>query len=188
MVEVAVIEVGIGGRYDATNVVDCPSVCAITSIGYDHEKILGNTLELIAHNKAGIMKKDIPTWTIDSHQPEVLDVFVKEAQNVGCELKIASSSLAPRSIRLGIPGTHQYQNASLAISICQEWLTISSNRKCHNLSALQKGLETTSWPGRCQKALWAGSEIFIDGAHTQESMEHFMNWLETQIIEGSSKK
>jgi len=67
-VDVAVLEVGLGGKWDATNVVPAPAVCGITSLGYDHMDILGHTLTLIAGEKAGIMKRGVPAVTTE--QPE----------------------------------------------------------------------------------------------------------------------
>ncbi len=85
-VDVAVLEVGLGGRWDATNVVPAPLVCGITSLGYDHMEVLGHTLTLIAAEKAGIMKAGVPTVT--TSQPEearaVLERVANEQQARAC--------------------------------------------------------------------------------------------------------
>lgn len=74
-VDVAVLEVGLGGRWDATNVVPAPAVCGITSLGYDHMDILGHTLTLIAGEKAGIMKRSVPAVTTE--QPDEAAVVLR---------------------------------------------------------------------------------------------------------------
>ena len=90
-VDVAVLEVGLGGRWDATNVVPAPAVCGITSLGYDHMEILGHTLTLIAGEKAGIMKPGVPTVTTD--QPdEALHVLEQRARDLKARLHAGATS------------------------------------------------------------------------------------------------
>ena len=84
-VDVAVIEVGIGGRLDATNVVSCPIVCGISLLDLDHTQILGNTLPQIAREKAGIMKPSVPCFTV-RQTTSAYDVLIARANHVGCEL------------------------------------------------------------------------------------------------------
>jgi len=81
-VDVAVLEVGLGGKYDATNVVRAPVVCGISSLGYDHMEILGNTLGEIAGEKAGILKKGVPAYTVPQPE-EAMSVLMRRASELG---------------------------------------------------------------------------------------------------------
>src|ERR1700761_3430182 len=85
--DLCVLEVGLGGRGDATNVIDRPAACAITSISLDHRELLGDTLPLIAAEKAGIMKRDVPV-AIGAQPPEVLEVLLAAAERVGAPVRL----------------------------------------------------------------------------------------------------
>lgn len=106
-VDIAVIEVGLGGRYDSTNLI-LPEVCLITNIGFDHQDILGDTLAKIAFEKAGIIKENTPV-IISEYHPETKDVFIKEAelkkakiQFVSQELSVQSIDMQPDSLRFSL--------------------------------------------------------------------------------------
>ncbi len=125
-VDVAIIEVGLGGKYDATNVIT-PAVAGITSIGYDHIEILGDTLEKIAWQKAGIMKPNV--ITITSPQKEsVINTFTDVAKQVESPLFVSptihdfESFSQLEKIPLGLGGTHQQINAALALCLCDAWV------------------------------------------------------------------
>lgn len=124
-VDVLVLEVGVGGEYDCTNVVRHPSVVGISSLGLDHTRMLGSSVQEIAWQKAGIMKPGTPVLSVP--QPEAaLRVLVERAKERECSLQLAPPLLAydwevPRC-RLGIPGEPQQQNASLALQLCRAWL------------------------------------------------------------------
>ena len=90
-VEIAIIEVGLGGRLDSTNIIT-PILSVITNIGWDHMNILGNKLELIAAEKAGIIKPDIPI-VIGEYQPEIADIFIEKAKKEGSRISFASEML-----------------------------------------------------------------------------------------------
>lgn len=124
-VHVAVMEVGIGGEYDSTNVVDQPSVVGITSLGLDHTRLLGNTIEKIAWHKAGIMKYLVPAFTAD--QPAAaMEVLQKKAIERRCHLYTVPSlqlyDTRGQSVQLGIPGRVQLENASLAVQLAHFWI------------------------------------------------------------------
>eukprot|EP00268_Persea_americana_P056909 TRINITY_DN6771_c0_g1_i9.p1 TRINITY_DN6771_c0_g1~~TRINITY_DN6771_c0_g1_i9.p1 ORF type:complete len:344 (+),score=76.24 TRINITY_DN6771_c0_g1_i9:1565-2596(+) len=122
-VDVAILEVGLGGKFDATNVVQSPIVCGISSLGYDHMEILGNTLGEIAGDKAGIFKHGVPAFTVPQPQ-EAMSALEYRASQLGITLQVAT----PLDIRLlngqqlGLDGEHQYLNAGLAIALCYTWL------------------------------------------------------------------
>ncbi|PWZ05945.1 Folylpolyglutamate synthase [Zea mays] len=149
-VDVAVLEVGLGGKFDATNVVKAPVVCGISSLGYDHMEILGNTLGEIAGEKAGIFKvlfncfpvrlfklyidifsyffgplcqKGVPAYT--APQPEEAMTALKQrASELGVSLQVVDP-LEPHHLKdqhLGLHGEHQYINAGLAVALASTWL------------------------------------------------------------------
>ncbi|QPG75569.1 hypothetical protein FOA43_002925 [Brettanomyces nanus] len=184
-VDSAVFEVGIGGEYDSTNIIEHPTACGIASLGLDHTQILGNTLESIAWNKSGIFKPDTPCFSV--RQPDQAATNMIEERAV--EKKAASlqwvdirSDLA--DINLGINGDFQAQNASLAIALCQAHLNkLGFAVDTDTLpDEFIRGLEQARWPGRCQilpdkqrkDLTW-----FIDGAHTKESIQGASHWFTT---------
>lgn len=132
-VDVAIIEVGVGGSYDATNVIAHPVVCGCTSLGIDHQAILGHTIDQIAWHKSGIFKENVPAFTVP--QPaEAMDVLNQRAQ----ELKVSSLRLTTptseypqlRDIKFGLPGKHQHINAALAVQLSQQWIkTMEKQRR-----------------------------------------------------------
>lgn len=154
----AVWETGMGGRLDATNAVT-PEVSVITPIGMDHQKWLGETLALIAGEKAGIIKTCVPV--VSAPQPEeVRAVLVSKAAEVGAPLTFVSepwSGAAP-----GLPGAHQRWNASLACAA----LRAAGIRVDDGAEA--KGLGAVVWPGRFQRVT---ENLVVDGAHNPPAIE-----------------
>ncbi|KAL6581020.1 Folylpolyglutamate synthase [Orobanche minor] len=191
-VDVAILEVGLGGQFDATNVVEKPIVCGITSLGYDHMEILGSTLGEIAAEKAGIFKNGIPAFTVP--QPaEAMNVLVQKASQMDVNLQVVPS-LDPsllRGLHLGLEGEHQYLNAALATSLCSTWLHSTSHIGINYLNQTTslpeefiKGLATASLQGRAQivadqfiESQSPGALMFyLDGAHSPESMDVCAKW------------
>ncbi|XP_042470139.1 folylpolyglutamate synthase-like isoform X4 [Zingiber officinale] len=122
-VDVAVIEVGLGGRLDSTNVVQEPVVCGITSIGMDHMEILGDTIGKIATSKSGIFKPNVPAFTVLQH-PDAKLALEERASELMIPLTIVPP-LDPKMMRgltLGLAGDHQFINAGLAVALCINWL------------------------------------------------------------------
>lgn len=201
-VDVAIMEVGLGGRFDATNVVQAPIVCGISSLGYDHMEILGNTLGLIAGEKAGIFKQGIPAFT--APQPEeAMSVLEENALNLNVNLQVASP-LDPNmlnGLQLGLDGEHQFVNAGLAVALCSTWLQRTGHAEVlhHiNTSSLPeqfiKGLTTANLQGRaqivpdqCISTEGSGDLVFyMDGAHSPESMEVCGKWF-SHVIKQDEK-
>lgn len=181
--DIAIIEVGIGGLYDCTNIIPFPSACIITSIGMDHMERLGNSLISITQNKAGIIKPERNVWTTISHSPEVAQVIREYATKQNAPLHLVGvDDIFSSFIPLGISGFHQYENASLAVAACRYILNHSINSYNYNdskiLSSIEKlALRNTYWPGRCHKVMISSSLIlYLDGAHTVESMEKCCEW------------
>ncbi|KAM7447198.1 hypothetical protein ABFA07_004627 [Porites harrisoni] len=126
MVDVAIVEVGIGGAYDSTNVIRKPVACGVTSLGMDHVKMLGGTLESIAWQKAGIFKPGVPAFTVP--QPDnAMAVIADRAREIQIPLHVVPSlEHYPGDMpELGLEGEHQYLNASLALQLCTTWLNRS---------------------------------------------------------------
>ncbi|KAL7147748.1 hypothetical protein ABFS83_06G127700 [Erythranthe nasuta] len=199
-VDVAILEVGLGGKFDATNVVENPVVCGIASLGYDHMEILGNTLGQIAGEKAGIFKSGVPAFTVPQPE-EAMSVLVQKAAELDVNLQVAAP-LDPSllsSLHLGLEGEHQYLNAGLAIALCSTWLQKTGRVGINYLNQTTslpeefiKGLATASLQGRAQivsdefiESDNPGDLVFyLDGAHSPESMDVCANWFSIATKEG----
>lgn len=155
-VDVVVLETGMGGRLDATNVVT-PVVSVITKIGMDHQQWLGNSLREIASEKAGIIKPGIPVVCAPQH-PDALDVLTETALRNAATLTVINPTDAPGSMRL--LGEHQRENAALAMAALRAAnIDITDH-------AVQSGLARVQWPGRFQKF----GNIWLDGAHNPDGV------------------
>ncbi len=176
-VEYAVIEVGMGGRFDATNVIH-PDVCVICNISLEHTEFLGDTVEKIAFEKAGIIKPGVPCITLNP-EPAV-GVISKVAIERGADLIVIDQkdisvigsnrdSLAFRyknePYRVSIPGRHQARNASLAIEAVSRLDIFEERVQFH----MKKGLSSVSWPCRMQR--FEKHSIVIDVTHTRAGSE-----------------
>lgn len=191
-VDTAIYEVGVGGKYDSTNVVEKPTVAGITSLGIDHTLMLGNTIESIAWNKAGIMKKECPAVVAEQIEyPESLVVVEQEANLIGVSsFEVVGADIVPKSIKLGLAGDFQRQNAAVAIKLVEKHLT-KLGVKDIDLEEnglpeeFVKGLEKATWDGRCQiisdRAGFDHITWYIDGAHTLESVNVASNWFKTEV-------
>ncbi len=164
-VETAVIETGLGGRLDATNVVR-PEVTVITPIDYDHQNFLGDTIESIAAEKAGILKPDA-TAVIARQRPEALRVLLDKADEVDCPVLLTSDwpvlelsvdargsrfRTAAYTIDCPLAGEHQVENA-LAAAMALDLLGVRP-----------EGIARTRWPGRLER-VHEEPEVILDGAH-----------------------
>ena len=194
-VDLAVIEVGLGGRLDATNVVN-PKITAITNIALEHITVLGPTLPAIAREKAGIAKRDIALLV--SHQaPDVVAAIEEIGKAKGATVRTVppletdgvaawSEGRATMTARdpelgkdlpIGLAGFHQAQNAGLAYAICRD-LHHSGMSIPHN--AIQAGFGSTKWPARIE-LVHNNPPVVIDGAHTIEAVEAVLTTLTRQL-------
>ena len=154
--DVVVLETGLGGRLDATNV--APKLaCAITPIGLDHTEWLGPTLGVIAVEKAGIFLPGIPVVTA-LQEPEALAALEKTAGLLGSPLRVVEEPL-PEHLPTGLSGSHQRRNAALALAM------IRAAGLDPSPEAVASGLSGVSWPGRFQRMECRGRELILDGAH-----------------------
>lgn len=153
-VDIAVIEVGLGGLYDSTNVI-LPELAIITNVALDHENILGD-LDNIARNKAGIIKPNIPTVTGATGKPlEIIRAVAKEKNSALYEVN--SLKLKAQSLKLNLRGDYQQMNAAIAIKAA-EVLGLSK-------SAIETGLARVEWAGRFEVIENSAGVVIIDGAH-----------------------
>ena len=150
--ELVVLETGLGGRLDATNAC-VPVVSVLTPIGYDHQAWLGNTLEAIAGEKAGIIKRQVPVVSAQQ-EPAAEKVIRARAAECDAPLEFVDEPYTPSTV--GLAGAHQKQNASLAIA------ALRRGGIALDESAIVGGLATVQWPARFQR--WDERTI-IDGAH-----------------------
>lgn len=129
-VDVAIIEVGLGGKLDSTNVIKEPVVCGITSLGMDHMETLGDTLGQIASHKAGILKPQIPAFSVPQLS-EAMEVLQERANALMIPLKVVAPLTLEKlnGTRLSLSGDHQLSNAALAVSLCKSWLRSTGNWK-----------------------------------------------------------
>jgi len=178
-VDAAVIECGIGGAYDSTNVIQKPAVTGITSLGIDHVGVLGATLPEIAWHKAGIIKKGSNCYTTSSQLPEAKAVLDKVSSELGSELVYVDvdARIASGDIQLGLEADFQKINASLALAIARDWLTKQGyTDTTHSEDKLIQGLRDVRWSGRCETRRERNLTWYIDGGHTLESIKLAGQW------------
>jgi dihydrofolate synthase / folylpolyglutamate synthase len=154
----AVVEVGLGGRLDATNALD-PFVSVITSISHDHTAILGRTLSAIASEKAGILRPGRPA-ILAPQRPSVARTLRQACRALGAGCQVVE----PLQRELPLAGAHQRQNAALAVAAARAMAERIEER------AVTRGLERLRWPGRFEVVL-AQPEMVLDGAHNDASAE-----------------
>ncbi|MGH9389375.1 MAG: bifunctional folylpolyglutamate synthase/dihydrofolate synthase, partial [Vicinamibacteria bacterium] len=176
-VDVAVVEVGMGGRMDATNVVH-PKACVITRIGLEHTEHLGRSIDRIAREKAGILKPGVPLVTVD--QP-ALPILEERARGLRCPVTVVGRDVRHRrtsfdldgqditledgislAVRIPLLGAFQPENAATAfaaaLAVKGEWAL--------SKEAIEEGLRTVRWPGRLQ-VMRRRPIVIVDGAHNE---------------------
>jgi dihydrofolate synthase/folylpolyglutamate synthase len=177
-VDVAVIETGLGGRLDATNVVT-PIATAIVSIDLDHQAQLGDTLAAIAFEKAGIIKPGVPVVT-GALPAEAMAVIARVAAERGAPLLAAGDdeALAARVAAMppALPGAHQRANAAVALRLLE-----SIDGGGHDLrvdaAARARGVTTAAWPGRLETIVWRDRAILLDAAHNPAGARALASYL-----------
>ncbi|KAB2604437.1 folylpolyglutamate synthase [Pyrus ussuriensis x Pyrus communis] len=199
-VDVAIIEVGLGGKRDSTNVINKPVVCGITSLGMDHIEALGNTLGQIASQKAGIFKPHVPAFVVPQ-LPEAMDVIHEVAEGLAVPLGVVPPLDCEKmdGFKLSLSGDHQSINAGLAVALSKCWLQRTGNweklfRKQEILEAHLSGraqivydTSLKSYNSSKEPERSSGDLIFyLDGAHSPESMEVCGRWFST-AVKGNQK-
>lgn len=177
-IDIAVIEVGMGGRLDATNIIT-PLISVITNIGLDHTQFLGDTLEDIAFEKAGIIKNNIPV-VVGEYVPETKPVFTAKAQETDSELYLASD-LVEEDYPCGLLGDYQFYNKKTVI----QTLRVLQEKQLLQVSegAIKKGflkvIDNTHLQGRWQQ-LSANPKIICDTAHNAHGLTVVMEQLKKE--------
>ena len=175
--DLCVLEVGLGGRGDATNIINHPAACAITSISLDHREMLGDTVAAIAAEKAGIMKRGAPV-AIGAQRPEACRVLLQCAEEVGASVHLRGRDWDIDRLRywdahgevpleaLSLPGPHQHDNVGIAVAA----LRVSGIGLPE--AALARGAGQAVWPARLQRlygrlaqGLADRFELWLDGGH-----------------------
>ncbi len=175
-VDFAIMEVGMGGRLDSTNVAE-PIISVITSIGLEHTEHLGNTLGEIAGEKAGIIKKGRPV-VCGVEQKEALAIIQKKAKIMGARLvKPGNYNFEEQQVEIKLAGEHQLKNARVAITVLDE---LKKQGYDIEPDALKRGLENTRWPGRLQFARLQPT-ILLDAAHNPAGAESLAGFISTQL-------
>jgi dihydrofolate synthase/folylpolyglutamate synthase len=201
-VEAAVLEVGMGGRLDATNIVS-PEVCVITNVSREHTEHLGRTVRLIAAEKAGIIKPNVPVVTaargaalevIEARSRELGAPLLRLGRDFGCRARHDGGQEGSqvidyhglgrrlRGVRLGLAGHHQAANAALALAAAE----IIAERLGRPLpeEAVRRGLAEVSWPGRLER-LGSAPLLLLDGAHNPagaRALAAYLSGIEGRLI------
>jgi dihydrofolate synthase/folylpolyglutamate synthase len=183
-VDIAVIEVGLGGRLDATNVCSQPLVSVLTSISREHWQNLGPTLTDITREKAGIFKSNCPA-VVGILPPEAEAVVVAKSRELNCPItwvkaaqKVGENQAHYAGITYKLPllGEVQLINSALAIATCQ----ILQNQGWKiDTEVMKSGIENTQWLGRIQWVKWQNQVILIDGAHNTASSQVLRQYVDT---------
>ncbi len=229
-VDAIILEVGMGGRYDATNFLDVSTrhfekvAHGVTLLDLDHTRILGDTLEKIAWEKGGIFSLDKLNPDKISERPEgsktgtekvlpklnrdgllacknamlnsntqgVIDMMTSCAlvEGKGSKLEIVDATgatiqeaLVKNGLKLGLAGSHQYGNATLAVALCQSIL--GETKVQPDSPTTLRALTSAKWPGRCQTLDWSNHNTVrfcLDGAHTPQSLEATVEWLRSETV------
>ena len=182
-IDYGVIEVGMGGRLDATNILPNVEISIIAKIGLDHQAFLGRTIEQIAREKAGIMRPDVPCLVDGTNQPEVIQTLEAHAEEVGTPLSLITLESRPQSA-LQLQAfcekqdlePHQRTNLLVAVEAMKLLIARRTDRDTAQPKSYLQGLKNVEWPGRLQslgmRSLTGRDEpLLLDGAHNRQSAE-----------------
>ena len=169
--DIVLLETGLGGRLDATNVLEKPLLTIITPISFDHMDFLGNSLAEIAGEKAAIMRPGVPC-IIAPQLPEAMAVFKAHAAKIGAPLYFTDHAVLPCPPALN--GEHQLINAKVALTAID--LAGEFPIKEEHIIA---GLKNVSWPARLQKLTVHNKEVWLDGGHNEDAGKILAQWAKT---------
>ncbi|KAL2173534.1 Mur ligase [Thermothelomyces heterothallicus CBS 202.75] len=178
-VDAAVYETGIGGEYDATNVVEHPVASGISTLGIDHVFVLGDTVDKIAWHKAGIMKPGSPVFTVEQ-VPPAAEVLEARAAEKGVGLRVLDIDPRLAAVKIRPDATFQKKNATLAVALAETALRRLDPSFSPDPDALPRefvdGLEQVVWRGRCEVKVEDHVIWHVDGAHTVDSLKMAARW------------
>ena len=185
----SIIECGVGGEHDSTNILINPTVTGVTSLGIDHTAMLGDTIEQIAWHKGGIFKPNVPAYTV-SQPDSALEVLKQRAKEKNTTLHVVEPHHDLDGVKFGLDADFQKTNASLAIYLAAAHLHRTQAVPFAHPSTLSqgplpvefvRGLEQVRWPGRYDIRHEENLTWYIDGAHTLESIAHTANWFARRV-------
>jgi dihydrofolate synthase/folylpolyglutamate synthase len=192
-VDLAILEVGLGGRLDATNIC-APTVCAITPVSLDHQEYLGAQLAEIAAEKAGILKTNVPV-VVAPQTSEAMQVIAAQSQAVNAPLIAVEApehqavideastgmfhfqyhtALSDYAVQLNLRGEHQTINARTAIHLAE---TLRQQGVCIAKAAIEAGLQNVHWDGRLELIEYEGRQVLLDGAHNMAGAKTLQEFL-----------
>ncbi len=200
--DLSILEVGLGGRYDATNVAPA-SLSVVTSIGLDHTEDLGGTLAAIAREKAGIFRAGRPAL-IGPREEEPKEALVKAARECGAvahlaadEVRVSGVATGPDGTRFSVetpggrsdlatplPGRHQADNVALAVRAAE---LLSGDYPGLGRAAISAGVASTRWPGRLEKMSVRGRTVLLDGCHNPQAAFALRSFLVDAGIAGRAR-
>lgn len=201
-VDSAVIECGIGGEYDSTNIIHAPKVTAVTALGIDHEALLGSTISEIAWHKAGIFKPGAIALTVPQPE-EAMKVLRDRATEKNVDLHVIANhpQIESGEVKLGLLAAYQRSNASLAVAIasaqlrglgCLDVPDLVRDPGADLPEEFKDGLRSVRWPGRSdvRKDRESDTTWYLDGAHTMESIHLSSIWFAEEMSKsaGSGKR
>ncbi len=178
-VDIAVIEVGLGGRLDSTNIIT-PEVCLITNIGFDHTDMLGDTLVKIAMEKAGIIKENTPV-VISEFNEETAPIFRNKAKELKAPIMFAEDRIFP-GYKMGLLGFYQKKNIKGVLAVLEQLETFNISQD-QIAQGLDNVVENTGLMGRWQQ-IGSKPTIICDTAHNKEGLSIVLN----QVLERSFDK
>ncbi|MBS9336348.1 bifunctional folylpolyglutamate synthase/dihydrofolate synthase [Fructobacillus papyrifericola] len=172
--DLAVVEVGIGGRFDSTNFMETTAVAVVTSVALDHEQLLGNTIEAIAKQKAGIFVSGQPVVLGPALPEEALTVMKDECRSLACPLLIASGQ--EPTFKSALQGSFQRENTQTAV------LAYKTFRSSVSEQTIADGLQKAFLPGRFEEVL-AG--VYLDGAHNPAGLQSLQESIHERFSDGA---
>jgi folylpolyglutamate synthase len=182
-VDAAVYEVGVGGEYDSTNIVEQPAATGISTLGIDHVFALGDTVDKIAWHKAGILKTESPAFTTEQ-VPEAMEVINSRAREKEVDIKVVQINPALKDVKIQPDADFQRKNASLAIALSEAVLKTVDPSFSLPGNTLPKefvnGLEQVVWRGRFEVKIDGNVHWYLDGAHTTDSLIVAAKWFGSQ--------
>ncbi|MDR3021317.1 MAG: bifunctional folylpolyglutamate synthase/dihydrofolate synthase [Clostridiales bacterium] len=183
-----ILETGLGGIFDSTNVIDNPLLTVITKISYDHMDFLGDSIQSIAKNKAGIIKKNVNVIVAPQDYKQAIDTIkcVATTKNSKCTLVGVDNKIAVhadktfdycgiKSLFTPLNGRHQIDNAATAVQSCIELSKVFDISTSHILD----GISSTVWECRLEK-VHQKPIVYIDGAHNEDGVESMLQFLQTE--------
>ena len=198
--DVILLETGLGGRLDATNCIETPALTVITKIGFDHMEYLGETMEAIAGEKAGILKPGVPVvYLLDKDEADA--VIVKKAGKLSCpgvfvskeevnsiffrdkhiDFSYKSRYYGYVGFSVGTSAFYQVENAIVAVAAAEELFKDFYN-DTFGVEVLQKGIAAMHWEGRMEEVL---PGVFLDGAHNEDGIDAFLDSVSRDGCQGN---